>query len=179
MTTFPIETLTWMAYEITDDICSSLIRRFAFSFSQHNLEIISYLYRRLVSISSNFQMNRPKNQKSNPKAKIESMTLSSRRPVVRHLFFFIAPQPSHWLGVDPMKFAILFMMQYDINMKSSEDCAKIKSDWVSNNHFKSFKWNNHEMLQKWSHHSQESEVINSLAFICISMKFMVRNAEKL
>ena len=48
---FPIETWTWMAYEITDDICSSLIRRFAFSFSQHNLEIISYLYRRLVSIS--------------------------------------------------------------------------------------------------------------------------------
>jgi hypothetical protein len=34
------------------------------------------------------------------------------------------------------------------------------------------------MLQKWSHHSQESEVINSLAFICLSMKFMVRNAEK-
>jgi hypothetical protein len=29
-----------------------------------------------------------------------------------------------------MKFAIISMMQYDINMKSSEDCAKIKSDWV-------------------------------------------------
>ena len=53
MTAFPIETLTWMDYVITDNIFSSLIRRFAFLFSQHNFEIISYLYR-LVSISSNF-----------------------------------------------------------------------------------------------------------------------------
>jgi hypothetical protein len=43
MTTFPIESLAWMDYVITDDIFSSLIRRFAFLFSQHNLEIISYI----------------------------------------------------------------------------------------------------------------------------------------
>ena len=85
----------------------------------------------------------------------------SCRPVVRHVS---TPPPTHptlpWIGVDPMKFAIHLMMQYDINMKSTEDCAKIKFDCVQTIHFKSFKWNNDEMLQKWSHHSQDSKGIN-------------------
>jgi len=38
-----------------------------------------------------------------------------------------------------MKFAIHLMMQYDINMESTEDCTKIKFDCVQTIHFKSFK----------------------------------------
>ena len=120
----------------------------------HNLEIISYI---CIVLYQSAQIGLLNESAKNP----NPWLLSSRRPPC---FFFFTPNPTlPWIGVDPMKFAIHLMMQYDINMKSTEDCTKIKFDCVQTIHFKSFKWNNDEMLQKWSHHSQDSKGINRRA----------------
>jgi hypothetical protein len=119
--------------------------------------------------------------------KSESMTLVVPSSAMFH------PPPTHptlpWIGVDPMKFAIHLMMQYDINMKSTEDCSKIKFDCVQTIHFKSFAWNNDEMLQKWSHHSQDSKGINrralpsseasSLSFVYRKVRFIYTRFKQL
>jgi len=155
-----------------------------FNFAQ-SWNIFIYLYR-LVYQSA--QIAKWIGQKSES-AKIRIH--DSCRPVVRH----VSPPkpPTHptlpWIGVDPMKFAIHLMMQYDINMKSTEDCSKIKFDCVQTIHFKSFTWNNDEMLQKWSHHSQDSKGINrralpsseasSLSFVYRKVRFIYTRFKQL
>ena len=154
MTPFPLHTSGIETQSSGKDVITQCLSNSGWTISiSHNLEIFSYIF---VSSCIN-QLKLLNEFAKNPNPKSESMTLSSRRPPC---FFSSSPPTIPWIGVDPMKFEIFSLMQYDINMKSTEDCAKIKFDCVQTIHFKSFKWNNDEMLQKWSHHSQDSKGIN-------------------